>query len=59
MWFVFPELQCLGSSDMSIKFAIKDTNEAQKYWNHPVLGARLKECFEIFESHPNELIQKF
>jgi len=54
MWFIFPQLLGLGTSDMSIKFAIKDSNEAYKYWNHPVLGARLRECFKIVQYHKIE-----
>jgi len=49
MWFIFPQLQGLGSSEMSIRFAIKDSSEAKQYWHHPILGARLRACFDIVE----------
>ena len=51
MWFIFPQLQGLGSSEMSIQLAIKDTSEAEQYWQHPILGPRLRECFEIVQNH--------
>ena len=47
MWFVFPQLQGLGRSSMAIKYGIESREEAQAYWQHPTLGARLKECVEL------------
>jgi uncharacterized protein (DUF1810 family) len=36
---------------MSVKFALKDSSEAEQYWQHPILGPRLSECFEIVQNH--------
>ena len=47
MWFVFPQLQGLGRSSMAIKYEIGFMHEARAYWQHPILGARLKECIEL------------
>jgi len=47
MWFVFPQIKGLGSSEMSKRFAISSIAEAKAYLNHPVLGARLRECTEL------------
>ena len=47
MWFIFPQVAGLGRSPTSQYYAIKSTDEAQQYLNHPVLGERLKECAEI------------
>lgn len=47
MWFVFPQLQGLGRSSMAVKFGIASKEEALAYWQHPILGARLKECVEL------------
>ena len=47
MWFVFPQLQGLGRSAMAIKYEIASIQEAQAYWQHPILGIRLKECVEL------------
>ncbi len=44
MWFVFPQIDGLGSSPTAKRYAIKSTAEAKAYLNHPVLGARLTEC---------------
>jgi uncharacterized protein (DUF1810 family) len=43
MWFVFPQIDGLGSSSTSRHFAIKSAGEARAYLAHPVLGARLLE----------------
>jgi len=47
MWFVFPQIAGLGSSEMSRQFAISSLDEAIAYLEHPVLGPRLKECSEL------------
>ncbi len=47
MWFVFPQIRGLGSSPMAMRFAISGLAEAQTYLEHPVLGARLRECAGI------------
>ncbi|MGZ4959193.1 MAG: DUF1810 domain-containing protein [Methylomonas sp.] len=44
MWFVFPQIDGLGSSSTAKRYAIKSIAEARAYLNHPVLGARLTEC---------------
>lgn len=47
MWFIFPQLEGLGSSLMSRTYAIRSPKEAQAYLNHPVLGPRLVECCRL------------
>ena len=44
MWFVFPQIHGLGSSGMAQRYAIRSLEEARAYYEHPVLGARLREC---------------
>ena len=44
MWFVFPQIEGLGSSVMAQRFAITTLAEAQAYLAHPVLGERLRRC---------------
>jgi uncharacterized protein (DUF1810 family) len=46
MWYIFPQIDGLGFSSMSRRYAIKSLAEAEAYLNHPVLGPRLKECAE-------------
>ncbi|MDN3583401.1 DUF1810 domain-containing protein [Mucilaginibacter flavus] len=43
MWYIFPQIDGLGYSDMAKRYAIKDLAEATDYLAHPVLGSRLKE----------------
>jgi len=47
MWFVFPQLKALGRSAIAQHFGIASRQEALAYWQHPLLGARLKECSEL------------
>ena len=47
MWFVFPQIRGLGSSEMAVRFAISGLEEARAYLEHPVLGPRLRECARI------------
>jgi uncharacterized protein (DUF1810 family) len=47
IWFVFPQIEGLGTSFHSRHFAIHSRQEAQAYLAHPVLGARLREVTEL------------
>ncbi|RLM63093.1 DUF1810 domain-containing protein [Halorubrum sp. Atlit-8R] len=47
MWFVFPQVEGLGSSRTSRRYAIGSREEAVAYLAHPTLGARLRECTAI------------
>lgn len=47
MWFVFAQLKALGRSAIAQHFGIASRAEAEAYWQHPVLGPRLKECSEL------------
>ena len=50
MWFVFPQLEGLGSSQMAQRYAISSRNEAEAYLAHSILGPRLRECTRIVNS---------
>lgn len=52
MWFVFPQIQGLGSSHMAERFAIASLDEARAYLAHPVLGPRLRRCVELMLGSP-------
>ncbi|MFD1466980.1 DUF1810 domain-containing protein [Hymenobacter caeli] len=41
MWYIFPQIQGLGFSEISQHYAISGLAEAAAYLQHPVLGARL------------------
>src|SRR5271170_6519896 len=47
MWFVFPQIRGLGSSEMALRYAISGLEEARAYLEHPILGPRLRECAGI------------
>lgn len=44
MWFVFPQMAGLGMSSTAQHYGIRSLAEAQAYLQHPVLGARLRQC---------------
>lgn len=46
MWFIFPQLEGLGFSAMSQRYAIKTRAEARTYLDHVILGPRLTNCVE-------------
>jgi uncharacterized protein (DUF1810 family) len=47
MWFIFPQIEGLGSSSLARKYAISSLDEAKAYLNHPVLGSRIKKCTRL------------
>jgi uncharacterized protein (DUF1810 family) len=56
MWFIFPQIDGLGSSPMARKFAIASRAEAQAYLDHPLLGPRLRECTRLVIGVPDGTI---
>ncbi|NKQ10933.1 DUF1810 domain-containing protein [Pseudomonas sp. SST3] len=51
MWFIFPQIAGLGSSEMARRYAISDLDEARAYLGHDVLGPRLHECAQAMLLH--------
>ncbi|HUN80041.1 MAG TPA: DUF1810 domain-containing protein [Phycisphaerae bacterium] len=47
IWFIFPQVAGLGHSAMSHKYAIASRSETKAFLEHPVLGARLRECTQL------------
>lgn len=47
MWYIFPQIQGLGLSETSRFYAIKNTNEAEDFLKHPVLGKRFIEISSV------------
>ena len=47
MWFIFPQLAGLGRSATARAYAISTLGEARAYLEHPLLGARLRECTRL------------
>ena len=46
IWYIFPQIDGLGSSPTARRYAIQSLDEARAYLAHPVLGPRLVECAE-------------
>lgn len=46
MWYIFPQVDGLAFSSTSRLYSIKSIEEAKAYLEHPVLGPRLRACFE-------------
>jgi uncharacterized protein (DUF1810 family) len=51
-WYVLPQIRGLGSSAMSVRYAVSGLAEAQAYLAHPVLGSRLRECVAAMNARP-------
>ena len=47
MWFVFPQLKSLGRSSTALHYGVGSLDEGRAYWQHPVLGPRLRQCCEL------------
>lgn len=61
MWFVFPQIQGLGKSSMSQKYAIQSREEAIAFLNDPYLGSNLREICSVMlglETHnPRDIFE--
>lgn len=47
MWFIFPQIEGLGFSPLSQKYAIKNRSEALAYLHHNLLGTRIIEVTNV------------
>lgn len=60
MWFVFPQIDGLGTSPTARRYALRSLGEARAYLEHPVLGARIFECTNVVnELRGRTLLQIF
>ena len=51
MWFIFPQHRDLGRSPTAKYYGLGGIEEARAYAEHPLLGARLRECAEAVLPH--------
>ena len=51
IWWVFPQMRGLGTSEYSVFYGIANEAEALAYLSHPVLGARYRECVSVVHGH--------
>jgi uncharacterized protein (DUF1810 family) len=47
MWYIFPQIEGLGTSRLAQKFAISSLEEATAYLEHPILGPRMRESARL------------
>ena len=50
IWYIFPQIEGLGKSDIAKLYSIKSLEEGRAYLKHPLLGPRLVEACEILIS---------
>ena len=58
MWFVFSHIAGLGHSEMARRYALASLDEARAYLEHPLLGARLRECVELLNGLQGRRIEQ-
>lgn len=58
MWFIFPQIAGLGHSVTAKHYAIADIHEARDFLDHPILGARLRECSTLLLQHKGKPIDR-
>ena len=58
VWYIFPQLKGFGHSYNSEYFGISGLDEAQAYFNHPVLGNRLIEITKALLKHSGKAAQE-
>jgi len=51
IWWIFPQLRGLGTSHNSTYYGLADEAEAKAYLQHPILGARYRECVAAIHVH--------
>lgn len=51
IWYIFPQLRCLGRSSRAHFYGIADRSEAEQYLNHQILGSRIREITEALLAH--------
>jgi uncharacterized protein (DUF1810 family) len=47
MWFIFPQVESLGRTQMAKMYGIKSVAEAKAYVSHPLLGSRIQEFTDL------------
>ncbi len=51
MWFVFPQVVGLGSSEVAQRYGIRSLDEAHAYLAHPTLGPNFERCVDAVLLH--------
>lgn len=56
IWYIFPQLKYLGSSEKSIYYSIDSLEEAKEYLNNDILRNHLMEILEVLLNLSNDNI---
>ena len=59
MWFIFPQAYGLGESHNAKLYGIRSLEEAKKYWQHPILGERLRQCTQLVADSGKSAVEVF
>jgi uncharacterized protein (DUF1810 family) len=51
MWFILPQHRDLGRSATARYYGLSGVDEARAYLAHPLLGPRLRACFDALRRH--------
>lgn len=51
MWYIFPQIAGLGTSDLARRYAITGLAEARAYLAHDLLGPRYLACVDALWAH--------
>ena len=54
IWYIFPQLRCLGRSSRAHYYGIADKTEAEQYLNNRFLGLRIREITEALLEHKDK-----
>lgn len=54
MWYIFPQIDGLGNSELSKYYSIRDIDEASDYVRHPILGLRLIRICTVLADFENK-----
>lgn len=54
IWYIFPQLRCLGRSSRAHYYGIADRAEAERYLNHRLLGMRIREISQALLEHKDK-----
>jgi uncharacterized protein (DUF1810 family) len=57
IWYIFPQIQGLGSSPESRIYGLSGLEEAKEFLDHPVLGTRLREITQEVLNHADSSIK--
>ena len=58
IWWIFPQLACLGRSQRAIDYGLRDLAEARDFLADPALRANLIAAAEAVLSHPDTPIEQ-